>query len=114
MFANIRRLLGILLAFACRKSTLMMWVIVLLAYGCPVQAMQHIEGVLKVDRRIVQGSQAMVTRLIQATQIGKGTINMAFIERLNATFRMRLNNLARHPETLVAGYVHRGLFLQLL
>lgn len=78
---------------------------------------QHIEGVLKVDRRIVQGSQAMVTRLIQATQNGKGTINTAFIERLNATFRMRLNNLvrrtrtlARRPETLVAGMYIVGCF----
>src|SRR5271157_104304 len=78
---------------------------------------QHMEGVLKVDRRIVQGGQEMVAHLIQATQNGKGTINTAFIERLNATFRMRLNNLvrrtrtlARRPETLVAGMYIVGCF----
>jgi transposase-like protein len=76
---------------------------------------QHVDGVLKVDRRIVQGSQKMVTSLIHATQSGKGTINTAFIERLNATFRMHLNNLVRRtrtlahrPETLVAGMYLTG------
>ena len=59
----------------------------------------------------------MVERLIKATQNGKGVINTAFIERLNATFRMRLNNLvrrtrtlARRPETLVAGMYIVGCF----
>jgi hypothetical protein len=46
---------------------------------------QRVEGVLHVDRRIVQGAKDLVERLIQATQ-GKGVINTAFIERLNATF----------------------------
>jgi transposase-like protein len=66
-------------------------------------------GVLTVDRRIVQGVQAMIDRLIQTTQ-GKGVINTAFIERLNATFRQRLHSLTRRTrtlaqrtETLVAG-----------
>jgi hypothetical protein len=78
---------------------------------------QRVEGVLTVDRRIVQGSQEMVERLIQTTQNGKGVINTAFIERLNATFRMRLNNLvrrtrtlARRPETLTAGMYLMGCF----
>jgi hypothetical protein len=42
--------------------------------------------------------------LLQATQ-GKGVINTAFIERLNATFRQRLGVLARRtrkPQTLEA------------
>ena len=76
-----------------------------------------VEGVLTVDRRIVQGSKEMVERLIQTTQNGKGVINTAFIERLNATFRMRLNNLvrrtrtlARRPETLTAGMYLMGCF----
>jgi hypothetical protein len=43
-----------------------------------------VEGVLTVDRRIVQGGKEMVERLIQTTQNGKGVINTAFIERLNA------------------------------
>jgi transposase-like protein len=78
---------------------------------------QRVEGVLTVDRRIVQGSQAMVERLIKATQNGKGVINTAFIERLNATFRLRFNNLvrrtrtlARRSETLVAGMFITGCF----
>jgi len=78
---------------------------------------QRIEGVLTIDRRIVQGSKEMVERLIKATQNGKGVINTAFIERLNATFRLRLNNLvrrtrtlARRSETLVAGMYITGCF----
>jgi transposase-like protein len=78
---------------------------------------QRIDGVLTVDRRIVQGSQEMVEHLIKATQNGKGVINTAFIERLNATFRSRLNNLvrrtrtlARRSETLVAGMYITGCF----
>lgn len=78
---------------------------------------QRVDGILTVDRRIVQGSQEMVERLIKATQKGKGVINTAFIERLNATFRLRLNNLvrrtrtlARRSETLVAGMYITGCF----
>jgi len=41
----------------------------------------------------------MIQRLIQATQ-GHGGINTAFIERLNATFRQRLDSLARRTRTL--------------
>lgn len=70
---------------------------------------QRIEGVLHVERRIVQGAKDLVERLIQQTQ-GKGVINTAFIERLNATFRQRISaltrrtrNLAQQAETLVAG-----------
>jgi len=78
---------------------------------------QRVEGVLTVDRRIVQGSQELVERLIKATQNGKGVINTAFIERLNATFRLRMNSLvrrtrtlARRSETLVAGMYLTGCF----
>jgi transposase-like protein len=66
-------------------------------------------GKLTIQRRIVQGSRALIDRLIQASQ-GRGQINTAFIERLNATFRQRLaplarrsRALARQPETLQAG-----------
>ena len=51
---------------------------------------QRVEGVLQVERRIAQGAQDMVERLILTTQ-GKGIINTAFIERLNATFRQRIS-----------------------
>lgn len=60
---------------------------------------QRAGGQMNISRRIVQGSQAMVQSLIQKTQ-GKGVINTAFIERLNATFRQRLNCLARRTRTL--------------
>jgi transposase-like protein len=61
---------------------------------------QHRAGQLQITRRIVQGSEAMVHNLIRKTQ-GQGMINTAFIERLNATFRQRLNSLARKTRTLV-------------
>jgi hypothetical protein len=77
---------------------------------------QRVEGVLNVERRIVQGPQDVVTRLIAKTQ-GQGVINTAFIERLNATFRQRLSpltrrtrNLAQQAETLVAGMYLVGCF----
>jgi hypothetical protein len=78
---------------------------------------QRGKDVFTVERRIVQGSKEMVARLIQATQKGKGMINTAYIERLNATFRQRLNQLtrrtrtlARRSETLVAGMYLVGCF----
>lgn len=66
----------------------------------------------EVTRRIVQGCEQMVAALIELSQ-GSGSINTAYIERLNATFRQRLNvltrrsrNLARKQDTL-----HAGMFL---
>lgn len=77
---------------------------------------QRVEGVLHVERRIVQGTKDMVVGLIEKTQ-GQGVINTAFIERLNATFRQRISpltrrtrNLARQAETLVAGMYIVGCF----
>jgi len=77
---------------------------------------QRVEGVLNVERRIVQGAEDMVERLIQTTQ-GKGVINTAFIERLNATFRQRIHSLTRRTrtlaqrsETLAAGMYLVGCF----
>jgi transposase-like protein len=62
-----------------------------------------------IRRVIAQGSQAMIERLIHTSQ-GGGTINTAFIERLNATFRQRLaclyrrtRHLARLGPTLLDG-----------
>ena len=78
---------------------------------------QRVEGVLSVDRRIVQGGKELIAHLIQTTQKGRGMINTAYIERLNATFRQRVNNLvrrtrtlARRSETLVAGMYIVGCF----
>ena len=77
---------------------------------------QRVAGVLHVDRRIIQGAEGMLERLINTTQ-GKGVINTAFIERLNATFRQRINSLTRRTrtlaqraETLVAGMYIVGCF----
>lgn len=61
---------------------------------------QRQDGQLNITRRIVQGTEEMVQTLIRKTQ-GQGMINTAFIERLNATFRQRLNSLARRTRTLV-------------
>jgi transposase-like protein len=73
---------------------------------------QRRQGHMNIERRIVQGTQAMVTRLIELSQ-GRGGINTAYIERLNATFRQRLASLARRtralarqPETL-----HLGMYV---
>jgi hypothetical protein len=71
---------------------------------------QYAHGhVIGVVRRIVQGTEAQVNRLVQTTQ-GDGVINTAYIERLNATFRARLaglvrrgRSLLRHTLTLEAG-----------
>jgi hypothetical protein len=80
---------------------------------------QRVEGVLQVERRIVQGAKTMIERLIITTQ-GKGVINTAFIERLNATFRQRIHSLTRRTrtlaqraETLVAGMYIVGCFYNL-
>jgi len=70
---------------------------------------RRIQDTLTIERRIAQGCAELVERLIAATQ-NAGTINTAFIERLNATFRQRLaclvrrgRALARQVETLEAG-----------
>jgi transposase-like protein len=82
-----------------------------------VQVVKHrAEGLLTIERRIVQGGQELVERLINTTQ-GPGIINTAYIERLNATFRQRLSSLvrrtrtlARRSDTLVAGMYLVGCF----
>jgi hypothetical protein len=55
--------------------------------------------VVSVERRIVQGSAAVVAWLLRATQNG-GVLNTAFIERLIATFRSRLALLVRRTRHL--------------
>lgn len=60
-------------------------------------AQGHVVGVV---RRVVQGSMALIETLIVQTQ-GEGVINVAYIERLNATFRSRLNALVRRGRALV-------------
>lgn len=67
------------------------------------------EKILEIERRVVQGCGKQIEALIVSSQ-GGGMINTAYIERLNATFRQRLDSLtrrtrtlARRPETLTAG-----------
>lgn len=55
--------------------------------------------VVAVERRIVQGTVARVEKALVASQ-GKGVINTAYIERLNATFRERLASLTRRGRAL--------------
>lgn len=75
---------------------------------------------LQIERRIVQGCARQIERLRQATQKHAGVINTAYIERLNATFRLRLSwltrrtrTLAQQPETLTAGMFIVGCFYNL-
>ena len=63
--------------------------------------------VINVIRRIVQGTETQVNHLVQVTQ-GRGVINTAYIERLNATFRMRLAGLVRRGRCLL----HQTTMLQ--
>ncbi len=69
-------------------------------------------GTWDIKRIIVQGTKSMIEQLLQTSQ-GGGTINTAYIERLNATFRQRLaclfrrtRHLARQSETL-----HESIFV---
>jgi transposase-like protein len=73
---------------------------------------QRRQGHMNIERRIVQGTQAMVTRLIELSQ-GRGGINTAYIERLNATFRQRLASLARRTRALVRQpeTLHLGMYV---
>lgn len=64
------------------------------------QVVKHRQGRLfAIERRIVQGTEDVVTNLLQASQ-GGGLINTAYIERLNATFRQRIGCLARRTRAL--------------
>jgi hypothetical protein len=73
---------------------------------------QRPNGRLTIDRRIVQGTTAMVAALVELSQ-GRGGINTAYIERLNATFRQRLASLARRTRALVRQpqTLHLGVYV---
>jgi len=60
---------------------------------------QRRHGVLTIQRRIVQGTQDGVARLLTRSR-GGVIINTAYIERLNATFRQRLACLTRRTRHL--------------
>ena len=72
---------------------------------------------LEIRREIEQGVEKMIDQLRAKSQNGKGVINTAYIERLNATFRQRLailgrrsRHLAHHSTTLEAGMMIVGCF----
>lgn len=66
-----------------------------------VQLMKQRQGkVGQVHKRIARGTHPQIARLIQASQ-GRGWINTAYIERLNATFRLRVSSLVRATRVLV-------------
>ncbi|HKA56963.1 MAG TPA: hypothetical protein VKJ47_25260 [Candidatus Binatia bacterium] len=55
--------------------------------------------VVDIERRLAQGTLARVEKALVASP-GKGVINTAYIERLNATFRERLASLTRRGRAL--------------
>jgi len=73
---------------------------------------QHLGEQWMIERRIVQGSSQEIEHLIASSQ-GQGSINTAYIERLNATFRQRLAGLARRTRALVRqpGTLQAGIYV---
>lgn len=68
--------------------------------------------VIGIVHRIAQGTHTAVEALLTQTQ-GGGVINTAFIERLNATFRMRLCGLVRRGRSLTkqVATLQHGVYL---
>lgn len=85
------------------------WDGILIAQFVKQYSKRRVVGVVK---RIFQGAAAPVAALIQATQ-GHGGINTAYIERINATFRARLESLVRRGRSLVKqdSTLHSGVYL---
>ncbi len=52
-----------------------------------------------IERRLAHGCQHCAEAIMQATHVGLGVINTAYIERLNATFRTWLPALTRRSRT---------------
>ena len=65
-----------------------------------------------ITRRVVRGSAAAITAVLEATGTGTGT-NTAYIERLNATFRGAVSPLARRGRAIArgAGALTAGMYL---
>ena len=78
-----------------------------------VQVVKRRQGnELTIERRIVQGCATMIKSLIIQTQV-RGSINTAFIERFNATYRQRLGFLARRTRALArrSQTIESGMYL---
>ena len=59
-----------------------------------------------VERRLAHGCRQGAEALMQATQVGLGVINTAYIERLNGTFRTWLPALTRRSRTPARDVAH--------
>ena len=66
-----------------------------------VQVVKQYSGrrLAAVQRRVAHGCLRSAEAIMQATQVGLGVINTAYIERLNATFRTWLPALTRRSRT---------------
>jgi transposase-like protein len=74
---------------------------------------QYAQGrVVGVLPRIIQGTAEQIQTVIRQSQ-AQGWINVAFIERLNATFRQRLSPLVRRGRALArqTDTLHWGMYL---
>ena len=69
---------------------------------CIVQVVKQVSGkrVMAVVRRLARGTQAQVDLLLKQTQ-NTTTAHVAYIERLNGTFRSRITALVRRGRALV-------------
>jgi transposase-like protein len=68
--------------------------------------------VVEVEQRLLEGTEAQRNERLKATQ-GGGSLNTAYIERLNATFRSRLYCLVRRTRSLAKrqGMLQTGVYL---
>jgi transposase-like protein/IS1 family transposase len=91
------------------RPSLRPWRNVCIAQVVKRYAQRHI---VKVERRIVDGTPARVETLRRRSQ-GNGVINTAYIERLNATFRERLAALTRRGRALArcTRTLQQGMYL---
>ncbi len=66
-----------------------------------VQVVKHHTGrnLAGIERRVAHGCQQCAEAIVQATQVGLGVFNTAYVERLNATFRTWLPALTRCSRT---------------
>lgn len=73
---------------------------------------QRTQDNFSITRRIVQGCEQMIAKLIETSQAAGG-INTAYIEWLNATFRQRLSCLTRRSRALASRpqTLENGMFL---
>lgn len=73
-----------------------------------VQVVKQYTGrrLTSVQRRLAHGCLCCAEAILQATQVGVGVFNTAYVERLNATFRTWLPALTRRSRTPARQVVH--------